>query len=214
MTAKTRSRILILSDIMSFATQTYFGPDCNPRVNPEWSFLPGNSLYSDRRISPGALVTIDSASPTPWYLSWLVETKQGGGAFDSDRHLLESVETGELCWWSNVSLREYSPKRVAESPHWRWTDKQHEFNDRWLRVCHEKRDAYIVLPLRAVFGPDTLVTLGTRIRYNLGDPPASKTFPNWKKITSAMMLEYYDSAVKEHEARPPKQKEAHEITPS
>lgn len=159
----------------------------------------------------GSLVALQSAPPSKWYLSWLHEIADGG-AWGSKKYLLESIEDGELGWWENVRLLTYDQSVVAEHPEWRWTDAQHRFSQRWMRLCKEERDAYVTLPMPAVFDADGFgVTLRTRTRFGLDDYCPSRHFRDWRKVTKPTMLSLYDSFVAEKPARPEKSVEVLEV---
>lgn len=190
---KNRARIEILSYIMQFAVKEYYGKDHNGRPigdipNAEWSFH--GEMCKEHEIPIGSLCRITAASASKWYLSWLVEVEVNKGGFH--RYLLESIEDGALCWWSNIGLDYFSPKSVRSS--WRWTDKQFELNDRWMRTCFKKRNAYITKPMQLIFDGDK-VTLKTRQAFGIGDFSAEKTFDNWRKVRVKDMLEFWDQAI-------------------
>lgn len=180
--AKNRAKILILSEILSFPTIS----------GKNWR----SDLSCRTDLQIGDLVSLSSAPPTKWFLSWLREVDPNNGW---PKYLLESIEDGELCWWENVGLNIYSRERVTDRPSWKWDDKQFEFNDRWHKVCRNN-DAYIVLPCQPVFHDDGSVLLDVRIRFQISDYRNPKTFPNWKKVTMKLMDSYYNESVKEYEA--------------
>jgi hypothetical protein len=142
---------------------------------------------TDKDLQEGDLVAMNCAGPSKWYLAWLREVQNENGI---DKYLLESIEDGALCWWSNIGLTTYSRERVKLHPHWQWDDKQFKFNDRWHKVAN-RNDAYIVLPLYPTFGGNDSVTLNVRIRYGFSDFNNPRTFPNWKKLTMKEMESYY-----------------------
>ena len=179
---KLKAKFAILSEVLSF-----------PQIrDKDW--------HGDLGPSPGAvvgdLVAMSSVPSSKWYLSWLVDTKPDG-AFSSMQYLLESIEDGSLCWWSNVGLSYYNRERI--SPQWRWTDQQFMFNRRWMNAC-KRENAYIVLPLQVCFHDDDSVTLGVRIRFGFSDFTNSKTFPNWKKLLMKSMQEYYLESVDKYDS--------------
>lgn len=179
---KTRAKLQILNEVLSFPTIR----------NKDWTS--DFSLYATPQI--GDLVSMSSAPPTKWYLSWLVDYEEIN---NWPRYLLESIEDGELCWWSNVGINFYNRDRVRESPQWRWTDAQFAFRDRWMRVG-KKNDAYIVLPSGPMFSSeDNSVTLSIRIRFGFSDYSNHRTWPNWKKVTIKMMDDYYKECEAEYE---------------
>jgi len=149
----------------------------------------------------GSLVALQSMRDPDFYLGWVHEVKVGKIGFDTV-YTVESLETGELIDWSNVSVLEYDSRTTDEHPEWRWTDEQWSFKDRWDRLCYKERDAYIVLPLFPEFDGDA-VTLGTRIRHGWGDPPPSKRFEAWQAVTDDDMLAYYDASVAANDAAKP-----------
>lgn len=191
--SRNRARIEILSYIMQFAVKKYYGKDSSGRSigdipNPEWSFQ--GEMCKEHETPIGSLCRITSVSASKWYLSWLVDVEINQGGFH--RYLLESIEDGSLCWWSNVGLDYFSPESVR--PHWRWTDKQHELNDRWFKTIEKKRETYITKPMYLIFDGDK-VTLKTRQKFSIGDFSAEKTFDNWRKVQIKDMLEFWDQAM-------------------
>ena len=150
----------------------------------------------------GDLVVPTSTPISEWNISWLNEiTNHRYGP----TYLLESVETGKECNWSNIGIDFLDRDAVAKHPEWRWTDRQFRFNDRWKSVCFKDHDAYITLPLDASFGSGFEVTLGTRTRFGFDDYRPSETFPDWRKVTKKMMSDLYarfveDKPAKAHEA--------------
>lgn len=177
--SKNRARISILSELLSF-----------PTINQkDWN--KGASL--DPEVKTGDLVSLCSAPSTQWYLSWFIESRIKNGFTE---YLLESIEDGELCWWTNVGLNVYDRERVDDRPSWKWNDKQFAFNDRWMKVC-KRNGAYIVLPVTPKFNEDDSVELNVRVRFGFSDYTNPVTFPNWKKLTMKMMDKYYTTCVKE-----------------
>ncbi len=142
----------------------------------------------------GDLVVLKGARQSRWYLSWYISCEKKDNCFN-DSHLIESVETGELCNWSNVSFSILNRKIVDEHPEWRWTDKQWEFQEKWFRACYKYRDAYINLPCYPDFKEDGSVVLTIRKRFNFGEP-TSKTFESWKKLLTRDMTKWYDEVDK------------------
>lgn len=195
---KDRSRILIMHNLVEFSLQRWIGDHPYPG-SKDMSFH-GTSFGGADAI-PGDLVALQSAPPGKWYLGWLIETKRPEG-YACDVHTIESIEDGAFCDWSNVGLLYYDRKMVKDHPEWRWTDAQHEFKDRWWRACYKTRDAYIHLPIHPAFDGDS-VELGVRVRFSFSSTVIRKTFPNWRKTTIKMMLEFYDAASAELKAEKP-----------
>lgn len=178
--AKSRARIAILGEIMQF-----------PSVN-KWV-----GCWMDNTPQVGDLVAMNCVANTKYYLSWVREIDPNDGWV---KYLLESIDDGDLCWWSNVGISYYDREILASRPQWKWSDEQFIFSDRWNRVCR-KNDAYIVLPCQAVFTEDGGVTLDVRIRFGLHEYHNPVTFPNWKKVTMKMMDEYYKKSSEDYKQK-------------
>lgn len=184
---KNRSRILILSHLAQFSLLRRFGD----RV---YGGLAEMAFSAEGESIPGDLVALQSAPPSKWYLGWLVSKQWLQGHADQT-FTIESIEDGELCDWSNVGVIHYNRSTVAEHPSWRWSDEQHEFNDRWHKICRTERDAYIYLPTQADFRPDDSgVTLGVRVRFGLREERSLRSFSDWTTLTDSEMLAFYDEA--------------------
>lgn len=176
---RNRARLLILSELFAFPTIS----------NRHWK----SDLMEDKP-QIGDLVSLTSAPPSKWYLSWFREYDPNNGW---PKYLLESIEDGELCWWENVGLNFYDRERVRKN--WQWDDKQFEFNDRWRKVCR-RNDAYLILPCQPEFNTDGSVLLDVRIRFQFSPYRNPRTFPDWKKVTMKQMDAYYKESVREYEA--------------
>ncbi len=181
---KTKARLQMLNYIINFCTSKNYGDGLNSGGFGDCYFEP-----KDKPI-PGDLVSLQSAPFSEWYLSWYreyVEDNKLGGV-----HVLESIETGKLCNWSNVSFCVLNRKLVNDHTIWKWTDQQFRFKEKWFRACYKKRNAHTDLPCFPEFKEDQSVTLKIRKRFGLGDD-RSKQFSNWKKVLVKDMLEFYDS---------------------
>lgn len=191
-TPKNRARILILSHIAQFS----LGREIDGHA---YAGLRDMRFRDVREPSIGGLVALSACGPSKWYLSWVHEVirhpyPDRPGQYEVEV-LLESVEDGAIAKWSNVCIQEYDRSQVDQHPSWRWTDRQHQFNDRWLRACYKGRDAYIVLPVQAVFSDEWAVTLSTRTRFGLDAIRHERTFQDWRKVTRADMLAFYDESI-------------------
>lgn len=194
---KTRSRQHILHYVLSFCMTRIYGRD---DAESEYPHRHGGSCgfveeYGETPAQAGDLVRISAASVSKWTLSWLVDRREPSPG--NWEYLLESIEDGELCWWSNVGISFLH--RRALNPSWRWTDRQWAFRDRWIHVCYREKGAYIVRPLDPVFGGGFTVTLGTRTSHGFDDICPERVFPDWRKVTKAMMAQVYDDCVAERD---------------
>lgn len=189
---KTIARLAILHHIAEFSLSREIG-------GQPYGGLKDMRFRENHRPEPGTLVALSSAGRSKWYLSWVVSSDTPDG-WAGPEYVLESIEDGEIGSWTNVGIWQYDPATTASHPEWRWTDRQHELNSRWFRVCYKKRDAYIRLPVQLSFDGDA-VLFRVRTRFGLDSHVPARTFPNWRKVTIAMMLDFYDSAVAEIEAQ-------------
>lgn len=165
---KNISRLKILSDVLSIPSLSYRRWD-TPEVR-------------NNRAVVGDLVSLSCQNPSNWYLSWVVQVG------DSD-YILESVETGELCRWYNISINIYDRVRIESNPSWRWTDKQHKLNNRWLKVCNLWNAAYLCRPMDIEY-TDTGCVFKVYKLFDRGNIK-SKNITNWKNITMKEMDKIY-----------------------
>lgn len=189
---RNRARLEILNYILCFSTNRIYTEKKegyeNALVSVETAFF--GSHFKKMDIPIGSLVLLTSAGFSKYYLSWLRDYKEEGfgGSW-----LLESIEDGSLCWWSNVMIYGYPKSQSDKFPQWQWDDDQWAFWDKWNRAC-KRRDAYITLPVPPVFTDDGGVILGTRTRFSLDSHRPTRKFSDWKKVKVSEMLEFYDYA--------------------
>ena len=186
-----------MHSVLSFCTSHIYGREDAEKEYPRTSggILGFVSSSSETPVQIGDLVLLSSAPATKWQLGWLVEMRERQPGWPE--YLIESVEDGELCWWSNVGIS--FMHRRSLHPSWRWTDRQWAFHDRWFRVCYKEKDAYIVRPLMPEFGDGFEVTLGTRTSHGFDDIRPVRSFPDWRKVTKAKMGACYDDCVAERD---------------
>src|SRR5689334_1310609 len=122
----TRAHRHILWYITQFCITHVYQHTDGPRVHGSL-----HGFYTARNDALVGDLVIPTSSPiSEWYLSWLKEIRQEQYGY---QYLLESVETGKECWWSNIGLEYMDRKVLAEFPEWKWSDKQYEFADRWYK---------------------------------------------------------------------------------
>lgn len=197
MSGKLRSRQQILHYVLSFCMARIHGREDAEKEYPRTygSICGFVSEAEDTPAQVGDLILLSSVGVSKWQLGWLVETRERNK--DYPEYLIESIEDGELCWWSNVGIS-FLHRRSLSSD-WRWTDRQWAFRDRWWNVCYKEKGAYIVRPLQPQFGDGFEVTLGTRTSHGLDDITPKRWFPDWRKVTKAMMAQCYDDCVAERD---------------
>lgn len=189
--SRSRSRVQILSRLLS---------------SPQFDEKDWQSDLFDTKAEIGDLVSLTSAPPTKWYLSWVIDVEKHESRF-STKYLLESIEDGSLCWWENIGFNVYNRQKTKENITWKWDDKQFAFNDRWRKACN-RNDAYIVLPKLPSFNEGNSVTLDVRIRFGLKDFSHPRTFDNWKKLTIKEMEKYYLECVEKYNSEKKQRKSA------
>lgn len=192
--------------IISFcSTSTYYDENNSYKNWPGLYGFVGTSFSRNLKPEKGDLIRLESANSHEYRLSWYIEErkhyyKNEDGTQDDDRyeseHLLKSVKTGNLCWWSNVGISYYQREQLDSHPEWKWNDRQFEFKDEWWKLCYNDKDAYIILPLLPEFGENYEVTIGTRTRFGWDDYVPKKTFPDYRKLTKKILGDFYDECVK------------------
>ena len=182
-----RARLGILWYIMQFCVTMKF--DGLARLQPGNHGFQNDSDHS--RVRVGDLIAMTATPISKWYLSWVLEIKKGSSQF-SNNYLCKSIETGELMWWRNVGMQFLDREIVEENPQWRWTDRQAAFADRWRKIDGGGMDT----TLRPKFGDGFAVTLVVGYRYaEKSRPKLTKMFSDWRKVTKAMMAEFYNECV-------------------
>ena len=186
-----RARQLIMHDILSFYITRNWEPDkeYGRKSASLMGFVPsGESHYTQ----PGDLVILESAGPSKWSIGWL-RAIEGDGHY-SRRYLIESLEDGELCWWSNVGISFMPRHDLRERYH--WTDRQFDVQKRWHRIVTKHSG---MRPLDCTF-KDNEVTLRMRVRWPSDEERQglSRTFSDYRKVTLAMMKAAVESMEEEY----------------
>lgn len=154
----------------------------------------GNYLWecpSEYKPMVGDLVSLSCAPNSgDWQLSWLME-------IGVDRYLLRSVRTGRLCWWHNVGLTALKKGRLRD--HFKWTDRQFEFDKKFARAC--KRNYDYTTTYRGVEFDGFKVTCYLGRRFDHEEPPfsASMTFDDFRKVKAGQLNDFYKKVSKELE---------------
>ena len=187
----SRSRMLIMNHIAQFSLGRLHSSGVPWPPMRDMAFAPSDSPPN------GALVALQAAPPSKWYLSWVVDQSWPAGHAGPSWGL-SSIEDGEVCNWSNVSFLVYDPAQVSSHPEWRWTDEQHEFNVRWTKM-RDQENGYMRPPKYAVFSPDSwTVYLSIRLRYDHENKKEfGAYFDDWRKMTDEMMIEAHKRFVAE-----------------
>lgn len=131
----------------------------------------------------GDLIALTMCNSSEWYLSWYINN-------DGDNHILKSIETGKIARWSNVGLQVFDRETLEKFPNWKWTDKQHEFNDKWFKAF-KRSDKFDFKPMLAHF-EDKKVTLKIRQSFS-NEIEVQKTFDNWKILKINTMVKWIKS---------------------
>lgn len=192
--SKNRSRLEIMHYMLSFCTSRSYGAD--GRLYPGSEGFVFGADGKDVRV--GDLVLLESIMPPYFPVGWLHEIDLTHGAGHSARYLVESIDNGKMCWWSNVGIKYFPRDKVSSC--WRWVDRQWEFKERWFRVCYKIKGAYIDRPLFPEFGEGFSVSIGLRTSHGIDDIVARRTYPDWRKITIGMLAACFDECVAERNA--------------
>tara|TARA_R110000796_G_scaffold250514_1_gene379586 strand:- start:6303 stop:6899 length:597 start_codon:yes stop_codon:yes gene_type:complete len=173
---RERARMEILNYVIQFLTTTWYGQN-------KTFVMEDQSFHNCGNNPPiGSIVRLFCAPNTKWYLSWVIDKRDG-------EVLLESIEDGATCWWSNVGYFYIPLKKIKERPTWKYTDRQFEFKDKWFRACDRCYD-YNRIALLPKFLENGNVMLGVRKKW-IDDSTVKKEFKNWKTLKSRDMQEFF-----------------------
>ncbi|MFW8589867.1 hypothetical protein ACOI22_03595 [Glaciecola sp. 2405UD65-10] len=158
----TKSRYMILNQVLSYP------------------ILAGTEWETDaRNPKVGDLVSMNCAPATEYYLSWVV-------GCNGDKALLKSIETGGLCWWSNVGFNIYKDDLPEQC---KWSDAQYEFCRKWQKAA-DKCGAYIIMPILDF--ENNKAVLGVRKRYGIGEVTKETIkIKSWRSATIKSLAPHY-----------------------
>lgn len=129
--------------------------------------------------STGDLVMLQSAPESDWHIS--IYREAGAGENFSQKHLLESLKTGQLCWWVNVGFHVIDREACGIGREADWGDAMFEFNDKFRKAL-KKCDFYMALPFIDRFDGDHVI-FKFRTRYGIDSKITElRPFP-WRKVT-------------------------------
>lgn len=181
---RNRARIDILNHIICFGTCNEYGEGKAVPAFYDDKYAFTSDFRSEDYVN-GDLIKIGSAGFSKYYLSWYVEKRDTNGFTE---HLLQSIEDGSLCWWSNVSLSRFNRGTVANNEKWKWTDAQFEFYDKVLR-CKKRSGTYERFA-GITFNEDCSVEI--RKRGSFEDYKGKHILvPNWKKAKLKEIVEFF-----------------------
>lgn len=185
---KDRARFQILNLVLMMSTTKKMPSDGRPipNFNEEWSF---NSGSGEKTAPIGSLCKLSSAPISKWYLSWLREMRVGEIGTE---YLMESIDDGSLCWWSNVSVDWIDKSTTDEYSKLHWTDSYYQFDDMWNKAFHRK-NAYVLRAGLPMFHSDRSVTVVAREMFQQPTPGSlEKTFPDYTKVRLKDLMQAYD----------------------
>lgn len=140
-------------------------------------------------LKVGDFISLDAAPPSDWQLSWVEKLEPS-----SDRILLKSALTGQLCWWSNVGYTILKKERILDK--FKWTDRQFLFDDKFSRAIRRNNDP--VLTYGGCVFEGFKVTCYLRKRLGFSDDwRASITFEDFRKVKASQLNEFYITHSKE-----------------
>lgn len=185
---KYRSKIQILHWITQFSLSHVYGEN-------SFGGLISGAFCNTEPPELGDLVTLNSAPPTQFYLGWYLGQRKGKDEWQE--HCVESIEDASRCWWRNVGISFLNRDTVKQHPSWRWTDRQHEFNDRWFRTVCKQPTASSCRPVEAEFIGEHGVILSVRMTFDLSPCRSRVVCNDWRKVTVRDMVAFYNEAVAE-----------------
>jgi len=148
---------------------------------------------------PGDLVMLQSAPDSDWTLSFYRKEGTEGHRF-TKKHLLESLKTGQLCWWENVGFHVIDRDKTHIQQEAEWTDEQFVFSEKFDRACR-KGDFYMARPFIARFDGDE-VLIKFRTRWGLDEHITEVPPLQWKRLLQRDLLAALKVSEKKHEDRP------------
>lgn len=173
---RSRAKQQILHHVLTFClTRRFGGGSHTPGIT---AFVSDDIVNSGAR--PGDLVVLQSAPSSKWTIGWLRGTERDPA--DGSRHLIESLDDGELCWWSNVGIVYLDREVVATHPEWRWTDPQWALADRWKETVGRKGDP-LIRYTHPEYGEGNSVRIGTYVSHVDQPIIEMRDFPDWRRIT-------------------------------
>lgn len=134
---KNIARLRILNFITNHSlvkSSENFVGGIEPVFNAKYLFK-SLSLFDHKEEYPiGCIVTPDFViQDHKWYLGWLLEVKEINGS--SPEYLIESVEDGSICRFSNCGLS-YMPYS-KDVDNWRWEDTQFIFENKVRKAINK-----------------------------------------------------------------------------
>lgn len=183
----------ILNYVLQFCiNRMYYGPGKNFPISH--GALSGFIAESaDDPVIVGDLVRVTCGHVQQWRFSWVREIKQHP---HGNEYLLQSAETGDLCWWSNVSIDYFLRKDLAERTNWTWDDEQYEFWDKWLKAAKLEGE-YLIRPCAPSFDGEGNATISVRTRWGLDSVSPSRFVVNYRKTTIKSLRALYLEMVEE-----------------
>lgn len=179
------ARRMILSDVLQFYITSKWEDRNSPAIR---GFIP-SGWASTEPVQPGDLIIMSAAPASKWAIGWLRMIEQGT---DGRRYLIESLEDGEVCWWTNIGLS-YMPRDDIKQQY-RWSDRQFAFNKRWVCLDREASPSIRVQMCqfdRGAAVAEKGVTISIRQRWGSHEsdaiPPITRHFPNYRKVTIPML---------------------------
>jgi hypothetical protein len=148
-------------------------------------------LRSTHDPAPGDLVLLTHARQNDWHLSFCISGQRYGV------HLLESVKTGKVAHWSNVSFCVVQMK-PGEWPKMRWTDDMFAFEDKFRKVC-KRLGVYIDIPFIDGFAGDT-VLIKIRTRFALDEHVTVLEPQCYRRMTQKAIAAHLIAGIEAHKA--------------
>lgn len=180
---KKRAKIEILNSIINFGTTISVNGKSESIFNDDKYAFHYQEISG---VQLGDLVKIQAAPFTKWYLSWVVEIRNKSNFTE---YLLESIEDGKLCWWSNISLCYLNRKTILSRPDFRYSDEQFDFVDKCRSAYRESVSLYCFAGCD--FNEDGSVNVLRRERFQDYSGEFIK-IKNWKKVSEKYITNFFN----------------------
>ncbi len=184
-----RARLAVLNQLCALSLQQEISGRSYPGN-------PGHRFDLEAKPEVGDLVALRGAPMnTPFYLAWI---EQVGGE-DVQGTLLRSIDDGSLCDWTNVGFMVLDRAWVAANPHWRWSDEEFAFNDRWAQAFAAAglRASYRRMPV--AFDGDGCTLEGKSLGEHEG---FFLPYPSWRALDDAALAGLCRGLSPDEPARP------------
>jgi hypothetical protein len=162
-----------------------------PLIGSSYAFKVLDHSRGNLPPTEGRIGILNSAPMSEWHLFIYRGFSEGyranPTAYVDYEYVLESLKSGKLCNWSNVSLLMFNEQWHNDNPKALYNDEQFAFIDKFMKV-YSKCDFYLIRPyVQKMEG--TNATFG--LRWSHGMRPDRKTLPSISIRCTQRRLEHF-----------------------